>query len=401
MLRLAERRLAATADHSAAELADRTGIIAASVPDSLKRAGKPGMGRRLTGGLGAARWGVVGQFVDRSVVAGRRGAGAGVAEQGVAEQGVGGRLVDGATADELLVDGPAVAGAGVAEIGGAQAGLGVAEAGCAQAGSGVAETGGAEAGLEVAETGGAQAGSDVAEIGGARAGSGMAEAGGAQAGSSVAETGGAQAGAGVAETGNAQAGARVAETGSGVAETRGAQAGAFPVATGRVLVSPQAAMGRRSRRAVVIGASAVVLAGLGWLGGGLVTGGFSGSRPDTVATQAESQVVVAPPGSWPTRPQVPVTSEAGPATVYVPVSPQERPVRKRVTTPPPVSPRQDIPLVQRQDVPPAAADQDAPRAGNNPPAPAPSVAPKSDFRKVVDHRWQPWTGLVRKAAGGR
>ncbi|RJQ91987.1 hypothetical protein D5S19_01390 [Amycolatopsis panacis] len=358
MLRLAGRRPAAIADRSAAELADRTGIIAASVPGSLKRAGKPGRGRRLTGGLGPARWGVVGQFVDKSIVDRRRGAGAGAAEQGVGGQGVGGRLVDGPTAGELLVNGPTDAGSGVAETGCAQAGLGVAGVGGVQAGSGVAETGGAQAGLGVAGVGGAQAGLDVAGAGGVQAG-------------------------------------------SGVAETGGVQAGSVPAAGGRALVSPQAVVGRRSRRAVVIGASAVVLAGLGWLGGGLVTGGFSGSRPDTVATQAEPQVVVAPPGSWPTRPQVPVTSEAGPATVHVPVSPKERPVRKRVTTPPPVSPRQDIPLGPRQDVPPAGADQDVPRAGNNPPAPAPSVAPKSDFRKVVDHRWQPWTGLVRKAAGGR
>ncbi|MFF0147643.1 hypothetical protein ATK36_3099 [Amycolatopsis sulphurea] len=334
MLRLAERRPAATADRSAAELADRTGIIAASVPGSSKRAGKPGGGRRLTGGLGAAGWGAVGRLIDKSSVGGQRGPGAGAAEQVVGGQVVGGQVVDGPTVDELLVNGPTAAGAGVAATGCTQAGSGVAATGCAQAGSGVAAAGGVQAG-------------------------------------------------------------------SGVAEAGGTQAGAVPVAVGRVLVSPQAVVGRRSRRAVVIGASAVMLVGLGWLGGGLVTGGFSGSRPDTVATQAEPQVVVAPPGSWPTRPQVPVTSEAGPATVYVPVSPQERPIRKRVTTPPPVTPRQDIPLGPRQDVPRAGADQDAPRAGDNPPAPAPSVASRSDFQKVVDHRWQPWTGLVRKTAGGR
>lgn len=94
---------------------------------------------------------------------------------------------------------------------------------------------------------------------------------------------------------------------------------------------PKSVVIRRRARAWLGSGAAVLLVAVGWLAGGVATGGLFGSRPADVAQlDAHPAVAEAPAPEVPPAPQAPVATPA-PTTVFVPVP--AKPVTKQVQVP--------------------------------------------------------------------
>ncbi|WP_033292156.1 hypothetical protein [Amycolatopsis jejuensis] len=150
---------------------------------------------------------------------------------------------------------------------------------------------------------------------------------------------------------------------------------------------PRAVAVRRRARAWVGGSAAVILVGLGWLAGGLFTGGFLGHPTDDAAAQTDQRVPVTVQQA-PAPAPPPVTETAAPVTVYVPVPAHETPTRRsnpvRPTTP-------------RETSAPAPSKTADPRADLGPDSPGNKQ--KSSVDDYLD--WKPWFDAARRMSGGR